>query len=660
MPSKKRKTVCRHDGAGDEMIPSELTQYDPTIENQIIPKKFRSFITSTLQRDDITAFDQQNLKFSLSADNKKMLSEAMIRLPTPFFTSKEEAYLFFDYKEEPKIIKKIKEKINDPSQQDILKNLKSIIQSSSSSSSSATTTTTTTAATPKKQKQILAPSNIKLAISIKDISKNVDTTNEQSIQQKIMQYTDLLTVLDEDEKQFPNYFTLLSEEIQKSDSKFNALQKFLGNNLNELKENIQKEIISLFTQQGIINRFNTIKDYNLYLSETIEPKIVKEENKLKLKQEQAAILQSDLVIFLFKLNDSLQKILKNDFIKLYDALLQIKKIDYFGSLFDKSPLEIIDFSPVKFDNIPSIDIESHLSDSEKSKIIQQLNDIQTKSDSQKSRLAFVTDTNAKIDEEFIKVYGYLYDTGVKLLNQMIQQSKKASKQTSAYVVDDYIAKSKKPKVKTASSLAVVAYEPPVAVAPEPVVASVAASEPILPDSEPPVFQPLASSSESTPSPLPFLQQIGNTTLKKSPQKPPAKLSVFDQMKQGIQKGVQNLKKTSPQQEKPTPKATNAFQTALLNNPKFKSLGNQRMFTDAENEGWLDGKRSTKKKSRQPTKKLNKKSCRNKVQEKIIINLHEFKNNNKKFRSKKQALAVSYSQVRSKFPECIKYLLKKNL
>jgi hypothetical protein len=203
MPSKKRKTVCRHDGAGDE-IPSEPTQFDPTIENQILPKKFRSFITSTLKRDDITAFDQQNLKFSLSADNKKMLIEAMIRPPSPFFSSKEEAYLFFDYKEEPKIIKKIKEKINDPSQQDILKNLKSIVQSSSSSSA-----TTTTAAAPKKQKQILAPGNIKLAISIKDISKNVDTTNEQSIQQKIMQYTDLLTVLDEDEKQFPNYFTLL-------------------------------------------------------------------------------------------------------------------------------------------------------------------------------------------------------------------------------------------------------------------------------------------------------------------------------------------------------------------------------------------------------------------------------------------------------------------
>ena len=609
MPSRKRKTIRGHDGEGEEILPSEPTQFDPTIENQIISKKFRSFITNNLQRNDITAFDQQNLKFSLSADNKQMLIERMLRSePLPFFNTKEDAYLFFDYKEEPKIpkiITKIKEKIIDVTQQEILTEFKGIAKIDFSSSSSSSSSSSTTAAATTK---ILTPSNIKLAISIKDISKNVvDLTSEQSIQQKIMQYTDFLTVLDDDEKLFPNYFTLLSQEIQKSDSKFTFLREFLGKNFNELKENINKKKKFLFTQLGIANRFNTIKDYNAYLSETMEPKIVREENKLKKKQEQAEILQSDLVILLFRLNDSLPlKIkIKNDYIKLYDVLLQIKKFDHFKSLFDRSPLEIIDFSPVKFDNIAILDIESNLSDSDKSAITNQLSDINTKSDIQKSRLAFVTDTNAKIDDEFNKIYGYSYDAGVKLLNQMIQLTKKALKQSSAYVVDDYIAKSKKPKVAS-SSLAVVAYEPPVAVA----VAPLAASEPIIADSEPPVFQPLASSSaaeSTTPSPLPFLQQIGKTTLRKSP----------------------------PKQEKPAAKKS-FFNTALLNKFKGSRGGDEE-----------DGRRSSggnkRKKSRQPTKKLNKKSCRNKVQENIKINLH----------SKK---SVSYSQ----FPECIKYLLKKNL
>lgn len=651
MPSTRTRRRIRYDGEGE---PTAAEASSSTEIPKELSNKMKTFVSIVLGVNNTEGkFDQETLKAALSPDQKKTLINQILTQEPKFFNNKQEAYSFFDYKDVPKITKKIKEPIKDDTQKDILKDLKSILKATQDVSAA---TTTSASATPKKEKQILSPENLKLAISIKNIAENVDTNNEQSIQQKIERYNDLLTTIDEDEKYFSeNYYTLLSSEIP---TKFTSLQQFLGSDLEEFKDNIHKEITSLFTQQGKLNKYNTIKDYNTYLSNNIEPKVINEENKLKIKQDQVnTILQSDSIVFLVKLNDSLK--LNNKYTTLYDSLLQINKISYFDSILNIPPLEIIKFETITMEKIPDLNLND-LSDSDKTAIQAQLDEVKNRAQSLIDRLNTVTETKTKIDEDMLTYYGYSYDAGVKLLNQMIHhkqdKEKKASKETSALLVDNLLTRSKTKKYNKI---------------PKKTTITTTVKQPEAEDIKPvveeeietaPVFQGLGS---TTPSPLPFLESVGKgqQNLRKtspSSSSSSSKPSLFQQLKQGV-----SLKKTT-QQEKPVPKSINAFQQALLNNPKFKTLGQQTTLTPEEEEGWLDGaktkrsnkKNQPKKKSEQQQPRENiKKSCKNLAQQKIKINLHEFYHN-KKFKSKKQALAVSFNQVRKKFPECIQYLQRK--
>jgi hypothetical protein len=76
------------------------------------------------------------------------------------------------------------------------------------------------------------------------------------------------------------------------------------------------------------------------------------------------------------------------------------------------------------------------------------------------------------------------------------------------------------------------------------------------------------------------------------------------------------------------------------------------------------KRSKSKKSKRtgkhrsvvyPTNKSLKTICRSLLSNKISINMKEYKSGNKKIKSHLQAIAVAYSQIKKKYPECSKSL-----
>lgn len=79
------------------------------------------------------------------------------------------------------------------------------------------------------------------------------------------------------------------------------------------------------------------------------------------------------------------------------------------------------------------------------------------------------------------------------------------------------------------------------------------------------------------------------------------------------------------------------------------------------------KRSYLKKSKKIKKKINSKRisrsrksfCKSKLSKKISINIREMKTGNKKIKSPKQAIAISYSQIKKKYPKCIKSLKRKS-
>ena len=66
---------------------------------------------------------------------------------------------------------------------------------------------------------------------------------------------------------------------------------------------------------------------------------------------------------------------------------------------------------------------------------------------------------------------------------------------------------------------------------------------------------------------------------------------------------------------------------------------------------------TKKSSKRIVKKSRKSFCKRKLSKKIAINLKEMKSGNKKIKSPKQAIAISYNQIKKKYPKCIKSLKK---
>jgi len=53
------------------------------------------------------------------------------------------------------------------------------------------------------------------------------------------------------------------------------------------------------------------------------------------------------------------------------------------------------------------------------------------------------------------------------------------------------------------------------------------------------------------------------------------------------------------------------------------------------------------------KRLTKKQCQTKLRKKISINMKELKEG--RFKNAKQAIAVSYNQVKKKFPSCKRYM-----
>ena len=55
----------------------------------------------------------------------------------------------------------------------------------------------------------------------------------------------------------------------------------------------------------------------------------------------------------------------------------------------------------------------------------------------------------------------------------------------------------------------------------------------------------------------------------------------------------------------------------------------------------------------------KKYCRSKLSNKIRINMKEYKQGNKKIKSPSQAIAISYSQVKKKYPKCSRSLKRKS-
>ena len=66
------------------------------------------------------------------------------------------------------------------------------------------------------------------------------------------------------------------------------------------------------------------------------------------------------------------------------------------------------------------------------------------------------------------------------------------------------------------------------------------------------------------------------------------------------------------------------------------------------------KRKTKRKSnkKKKSKSISKSvSCRDRLKNKIRINMHEYKSG--RYKSRQQAIAVSYSQIRKMYPQCIK-------
>ena len=68
---------------------------------------------------------------------------------------------------------------------------------------------------------------------------------------------------------------------------------------------------------------------------------------------------------------------------------------------------------------------------------------------------------------------------------------------------------------------------------------------------------------------------------------------------------------------------------------------------------------TKSVRKSPRKSVRKsKKCQKNISKKIAINIDEFKEG--RYVSKSQAIAVAYSQVKKRHPECEKYLTKKFL
>lgn len=399
-----------------------------------IPMKYRMFMRSQMGID-LDKFDSETLKSKLTSDQKKIVIDQMMRPPTSQFKNKEEAYTFFDYKEEPKIVKKIKEPINED-QKTILEDLIAFLATSSKD----TKTTATTTTEKKKDKQLFTPEKMSVAINIKALSKSVDLSDEESIKQKISQYADLIKVIKEDSLNFTDYYTKLSNEC-KSPSKdpFLFLKDKIGNSFDEMMQNLQNDITSLIETLNVLNRTNILKSFNAEL-DAVEAKVTKEEDKVSVKEEQSKLIKDDKVVFLFKLNDKLK--LKGDYMRLYDALSQKEQINYFKDTFNISPLKSIVFEDIKVEKTSEVmQLESVY------EVRKEIEAINKRIESIMKRITNIDKKRKEIDDDLIKYYGFTFEGGIKLLNQMIQYKEinkaKALKEANQLLVDSMVLRGRK-------------------------------------------------------------------------------------------------------------------------------------------------------------------------------------------------------------------------
>jgi hypothetical protein len=437
MPSRRNRRKSR-DGNDIPPLPPPpppSSVFDFSEVGVEIPMKYRMFMRSQMGID-LDKFDSETLKSKLTSDQKKIVLDQMMKPPTPQFKSKEDAYTFFDYKEEPKIVKKIKEPITNEDQKTIFTDLKAFLATSSKD----TSTTTTTKTEKKKDKQLFTPEKMSVAINIKALSKDVDLSDEESIKQKISQYADLIKVIKEDSLNFTDYYTKLSSEVESSSKDpFLFLKDKIGNSFDEMMQNLQNDITSLIETLNVLNRTNILKSFNAEL-DAVEAKVTKEEDKLSVKEAQSTLMKDDKVVFLFKLNDTLK--LKGDYMRLYDALSQREQINYFKDTFNISPLKSIVFEDIKVEKTSEVmQLESVY------EVRKEVEAINERIESIIKRITNINNKRKEIDDELIKYYGFTFESGVKLLNQMIQYKEinkaKALKEANQLLVDSMVLRGRK-------------------------------------------------------------------------------------------------------------------------------------------------------------------------------------------------------------------------
>jgi hypothetical protein len=400
-----------------------------------IPRKYVLFIEN-IMKIKLGKYDSETLKTNLSPDQKQILINQMMTTIPELKGKEKEAYAFFDYTPPPKITKKIKEPITNEDQKTILDDLIAFLATSSKD----TKTTATTTTEKKKDKQLFTPEKMSVAINIKALSKSVDLSDEESIKQKISQYADLIKVIKEDSLNFTDYYTKLSNEC-KSPSKdpFLFLKDKIGNSFDEMMQNLQNDITSLIETLNVLNRTNILKSFNAEL-DAVEAKVTKEEDKVSVKEEQSKLIKDDKVVFLFKLNDKLK--LKGDYMRLYDALSQKEQINYFKDTFNISPLKSIVFEDIKVEKTSEVmQLESVY------EVRKEIEAINKRIESIMKRITNIDEKRKEIDDDLIKYYGFTFEGGIKLLNQMIQYKEinkaKALKEANQLLVDSMVLRGRK-------------------------------------------------------------------------------------------------------------------------------------------------------------------------------------------------------------------------
>jgi hypothetical protein len=66
---------------------------------------------------------------------------------------------------------------------------------------------------------------------------------------------------------------------------------------------------------------------------------------------------------------------------------------------------------------------------------------------------------------------------------------------------------------------------------------------------------------------------------------------------------------------------------------------------------------SRRRSPKRSRRLSSKKCKDHLQKKIRINMGEYKSG--RYSSRAQAVAVSYAQVKKKYPSCKRYLSRKS-